>query len=101
MDVEISLDGSSRDRFASKDNAPVSSANSCENTPKRTSNESRKFNGTKEFDVDDYLEEDERLNIESWEYFNVLTAVVNKIDRLNEILLQIQMMLMPPGMIKK
>ena len=101
MDVETSQDGSSKDRFASKDNDVVSSANSCKDAPKRTSNESRKFNSTKEFDVDDYLEEDERLNIESWEYFNVLTGVVNKIDRLNDILLQIQMMLMPPGMTKK
>lgn len=67
--------------------------------PKITSNESKNFDAnkaTKHFEVyNNYMEEDERLNVGAWKYFDELTTIVKKIDRLNDIIIQIQEVLMP------
>ena len=47
-------------------------------------------NGKKSFDLSGYTEEEERLNIRAWKYFDELTAVVNKLDKLSIVLNEIQ-----------
>ena len=41
-------------------------------------------------DVNDYSYEDERLNMETWKYFDELTSVVKKIELLAEVMDKIQ-----------
>ena len=41
-------------------------------------------------DVNDYSYEDERLNLETWKYFDELTSVVKKIELLAEVMDKIQ-----------
>ena len=47
------------------------------------------------------MEEDQRRNVEAWQHFDELTAVINKIDRLNEIVLKIQELLAQLVVVKK
>jgi hypothetical protein len=44
----------------------------------------------KSIDVNDYSYEDERLNMETWKYFDELTSVVKKIELLAEVMDKIQ-----------
>ena len=41
-------------------------------------------------DVNDYSYEDDRLNMETWKYFDELTSVVKKIELLAEVMDKIQ-----------
>ena len=82
------------------DSSVVSSQTWFEDVPNVSSNEVKHFNkknSTKHLEVTNYIEEEERLNVDAWEYFNDLTDVVKKIDRLNDIMIQIQESLMLPA----
>ena len=49
--------------------------------------------GKNKVDLNEFELEEERLNFESWQYFEELTSVVSKIEKLSEIFDEIQALL--------
>ena len=104
MKTGISHNISSEGSLVCKTESVVSGQNYTEDVPETTFNQSYHFDtksSTTDFDVTNYMEEDQRRNVEAWQRFDELTAVINKIDRLNEIVLKIQELLAQLVVVKK
>ena len=55
--------------------------------------EVKKYSAKDPLDLNNFSEEEERLNRETWQYFEEFTTVVDKVERLSDIVDQIQALL--------
>ena len=51
---------------------------------------------TKNLCFDDDLQDDDILNTRTWQHYNELRTIIKKVDRLNDIMLELQSMMPMP-----
>ena len=91
--IEAKVDADKVENDISADIFADSCSSSKEKLNDLTSSETHRIHikrNKKSIDVNDYSYEDERLNMETWKYFDELTSVVKKIELLAEVMDKIQ-----------